>query len=102
MDLFDILAIVLTLTAGFSYLNYRFIRLPVTIGVMVIALVASLLLHGIDLLGYHVEAQAAGWLESIDFNKTLLHGMFEFFTLCRGLARHSQRPVQPEMGQLDP
>lgn len=37
MDLFDVLAIVLTLTAGFSYLNYRFIRLPVTIGVMVIA-----------------------------------------------------------------
>ena len=50
---------VLTLTAGFSYLNYRFIRLPVTIGVMVIALAGSLLLHGIDLLGYHVEALAA-------------------------------------------
>ncbi|MCY3728889.1 MAG: hypothetical protein OXF97_07845 [Nitrospira sp.] len=31
MDLFDILAIVLTLTAGFSYLNHKFIRLPVTI-----------------------------------------------------------------------
>ncbi|MDE0403957.1 MAG: hypothetical protein OXI53_01425 [Nitrospira sp.] len=27
MDLFDVLAIVLTLTAEFSYLNYRFIRL---------------------------------------------------------------------------
>ncbi|MYA28790.1 MAG: sodium:proton antiporter [Nitrospira sp. SB0672_bin_25] len=85
MDLFDILAIVLTLTAGFSYLNYRFIRLPVTIGVMVIALAGSLVLHGIDLLGYHVEAQAAGWLESIDFNKTLLHGMLSFLLFAGAL-----------------
>ena len=85
MDLFDILAIVLTLTAGFSYLNYRFVGLPVTIGVMVIALVVSLLLQGIDLLGFHLEEQAAGWLESIDFNKTLLHGMLSFLLFAGAL-----------------
>ena len=85
MDLFDILAIILTLTAGFSYLNYRFVGLPVTIGVMVIALVVSLLLQGIDLLGFHLEEQAAGWLESIDFNKTLLHGMLSFLLFAGAL-----------------
>ena len=36
MELFNILAIVITLTAGFSYINHRFIGLPVTIGVMLI------------------------------------------------------------------
>ncbi len=85
MDFFDILAIVLSLTAGFSYLNYRLIGLPVTIGVMVIALVASLLLHGIDLLGFHLEDQARVWLQAIDFNKTLLHGMLSFLLFAGAL-----------------
>ena len=86
MDLFDILAIVLTLTAGFSYLNYRFIRLPVTIGVMVIALVASLLLHGIDSSGIPFGGPSRqGGLESIDFNKTLLHGMLSFLLFAGAL-----------------
>ncbi len=85
MDLFDILAVVLTLTAGFSYLNCRFVGLPVTIGVMVIALAVSLLLQGIDLLGYHLEAHAAGWLQSIDFNQTLLHGMLSFLLFAGAL-----------------
>lgn len=85
MDLFDILAIVISLTAGFSYLNYRFIGLPVTIGVMIIALAASLLLHVIDLLGFHLEEHAAGWLQSIDFNKTLLHGMLSFLLFAGAL-----------------
>ena len=85
MDLFDILAIVMSLTAGFSYLNYRFIGLPVTIGVMVMALVVSLLLQGIDLLGFHLEDRAAGWLRSIDFNKTLLHGMLSFLLFAGAL-----------------
>ncbi len=85
MDFFDILATVLCLTAGFSYLNYRFIGLPVTIGVMAMALVASLLLHGIDVLGFHLEAQARAWLRSIDFNKTLLHGMLSFLLFAGAL-----------------
>ncbi len=85
MDFFDILAIMLSLTAGFSYLNHRVIGLPVTIGVMVIALAASLLLHGIDLLGFHLEDQARAWLHSIDFNKTLLHGMLSFLLFAGAL-----------------
>ena len=85
MDTFDIFAIVLSLTAGFSYLNHRVIGLPVTIGVMVIALVASLLLHGIDLLGFHLEHHARAWLQSIDFNKTLLHGMLSVLLFAGAL-----------------
>lgn len=85
MDVFEIFAIIISLTAGFSYLNYRILKLPVTIGVMVIALVTSLLLHGIDFLGFHLEEQAAAWLQSIDFNKTLLHGMLSFLLFAGAL-----------------
>ena len=41
MKLFNILAVLVTLSAAFSYFNYRYIRLPTTIGLMLIALVMS-------------------------------------------------------------
>lgn len=85
MELFDILAIVISLTAGFAYLNHRFIGLPVTIGVMVMALVFSLFLHSLNLLGFHFEDHAARWLSSIDFNKTLLHGMLSYLLFAGAL-----------------
>ncbi len=43
MGLFTILTIILTLTAIFSWLNYRFLRLPDVIGVMTMALLVSIL-----------------------------------------------------------
>ena len=85
MAFFDILAILITLTAGFCYINHRFIGLPVTIGVMMIALVASLFLHVIDMFGFHLEDVAESWLRTIDFNKTLLHGMLSFLLFAGAL-----------------
>ena len=43
MTLFELIAILLTLSAVFAYLNARYVHLPNTIGVMLISLVASLL-----------------------------------------------------------
>ena len=85
MTLFDILAILLTLTATFSYLNHRFIGLPITIGVMLIALSFSLLLQITHRFGIHLEQPAQAWLNSIDFNKTLLHGMLSFLLFAGAL-----------------
>ncbi|MDH3640209.1 MAG: hypothetical protein OES09_17345 [Gammaproteobacteria bacterium] len=44
MEILHLSAILITLAAVFSYLNHRFIGLPATIGVMLIALVFSLVL----------------------------------------------------------
>ncbi len=85
MEFFDILAIVMSLTAGFAYVNHRFIGLPVTIGVMVMALLASVLLQVIDLLGFHLGDHAARWLQAIDFNATLLHGMLSYLLFAGAL-----------------
>ena len=54
----ELSAIFISLTALLAYLNYRFIGLPPTIGVMATALVFSLLLHGLTVLGLpELEAQ---------------------------------------------
>ena len=46
MTIFQIIAILITFTAILSYLNFRYVKLPATIGVMLIALLLSLALIG--------------------------------------------------------
>ncbi len=85
MELFNIIAILITLAAVFSYINHRYIGLPVTIGVMLIALAMSLMLNLLGWFGLGVEQQAVIWLASIDFDKTLLHGMLSFLLFAGAL-----------------
>jgi CPA1 family monovalent cation:H+ antiporter len=85
VDLFNILAILITLAALFSYINFRYIGLPVTIGVMVIALSMSLILILLGSFGFGLERQAEALLQSIDFNRTLLHGMLSFLLFAGAL-----------------
>ena len=85
MDLFSIGAILITLAAVFSYINHRYIGLPVTIGVMLIALSMSLLLNLLGWFGLGVEQQAETWLAAVDFDKTLLHGMLSFLLFAGAL-----------------
>lgn len=85
MTLFDVIAVLLTLSALFSYLNHRFIKLPPTIGVMLIALLMSLLLLLLGQAGLHLNEQAARLLNSVDFNQTLLHGMLSFLLFAGAL-----------------
>ncbi|MBV1892042.1 MAG: sodium:proton antiporter, partial [Gammaproteobacteria bacterium] len=45
MRLFDIIAILISLSAVFSWLNYRVLKLPTAIGLMLSALLMSLVLQ---------------------------------------------------------
>jgi CPA1 family monovalent cation:H+ antiporter len=85
MKLFNILAVLITLSAIFSYINHRFIRLPTTIGIMVIALLVSLGLIILGPLGLGLEEAAHRLLNSIDFDETLLHGMLSFLLFAGAL-----------------
>jgi Na+:H+ antiporter len=85
MDLLNIITLVVTLTALFSYANHRYLGLPVTIGVMLVALLLSLALILLDALGLDMARQAESLLRSIDFNKALLHGMISFLLFAGAL-----------------
>ncbi len=86
MDLFNLSALLITITALFSYANYRYLRLPTTIGLMLISLAISLGLGVISYFsGNQLHDQAAEILKGIDFNKTLLHGMLSFLLFAGAL-----------------
>jgi monovalent cation:H+ antiporter, CPA1 family len=52
MDLLNLAAIFVTMAAVFAYFNYRFLRLPAAIGLMLISLVLSLATIAASLLGW--------------------------------------------------
>ena len=82
----DISAILITVSALFAYINHRFIGLPTTIGVMIIAMLMSLLVYLLGLLGFaDFSDQVRDLLSGIDFNKTLLHGMLSFLLFAGAL-----------------
>jgi len=85
MTIFQVIALLVTLTALFSYVNFRFIKLPPTIGVMLITLVVSLGLIGIGHFNPAVHRAATDWLKGIDFNRALMQGMLSFLLFAGAL-----------------
>ena len=85
MDLFQIIATLLTVAALFSYLNHRFLRLPSTIGLMLIGLAFSLALIAVGNAFPGVERTAVRLLEKIDFDRTLMEGLLGFLLFAGAL-----------------
>ena len=77
MDLLQIASLLIVLAAGFGTLNYWFLKLPSAIGILIVALVASLCVMATDWvwpgLGMADAVRAA--VTSVDFSEALLEGM---------------------------
>jgi len=85
VSLIHTLTILICLAALFSYVNHRLLKLPITIGLMAVALVFSLVLLGLGKLGFGVEAKAQRFIGAIDFNEALMHGMLGFLLFAGSL-----------------
>jgi CPA1 family monovalent cation:H+ antiporter len=85
LGFFEIAAVLVTVAAVAAYLNYRFLRLPNTIGIMVITLAVSLVVILISSAGLPLESTAAEVLAVIDLEETLLHGMLGFLLFAGAL-----------------
>ena len=76
MSALDLATILLVLAAVFSFLNYRYLKLPTAIGVMLIALVLSLTLIALGHLGVPgIETFARDTVARVEFGEALLEGM---------------------------
>ncbi len=85
MTLFQISSLLLSFAAIFAYINYRYIKLPTTIGIMLLSLVLSLALIAFGKLGFTIDDHAIKIVNSIDFNQALLHGMLSFLLFAGAL-----------------
>jgi CPA1 family monovalent cation:H+ antiporter len=86
MSLFGALSLLVVVAALFSFLNYRFLRLPSAIGVMLLVLAGSLALLAASAAGLPVRPFALDVLARLDFRELVLNGMLAFLLFAGSLA----------------
>ena len=87
MTSLGLFAIFLSLSALFGVVNNRTLRLPRTIGVLVIALLVSLVLLAADpwIPGYDLRSMSRGLLGTVDLPQALLNGVLSFLLFAGAL-----------------
>ncbi|MEX6504755.1 cation:proton antiporter [Jiella sp. M17.18] len=80
LSVFDLISILLVITAVFAWINHRLIRLPHTIGLLVVGLGASLLLIAVDFAvpNTGLYENLTSFIRQIDFRSAVLDGMLAF------------------------
>lgn len=76
--MFQSFTLILSIAALFSYINYRWLKLPATIGLMIMAVVTSFLIIGLESLFPDVSSFFCQILLNIDFKTILLDVMLSF------------------------
>lgn len=85
MSLFDMVAILITLAASFSLINYKTIKLPNGIGIMLIGLLMSIALIVLTKIGWFSTDSILHIFKEIDFNQAVLNGMLSFLLFAGAL-----------------
>jgi len=79
MSLLTLSSLLITVSALFAYVNYRTLKLPTTIGIMVISLLFSVVLVVLGKFGFSSGVDYARDIVSqIEFDEALLNGMLAF------------------------
>src|SRR6185437_9725981 len=78
-------AVLLTCAAIGAYINYKFLRLPATVGLMVVALIISFGILGLGRLGWINLAEIRSFIDGINFSGLFLHGMLSFLLFAGAL-----------------
>ncbi len=85
MDIFTIITILIVLSALFAYINTKFLKLPFTIGLMIIAICFTLVIIVLGYFEHWILDEAKLLIESIDFKTVLLEVMLSFLLFAGAL-----------------
>ena len=88
---FDLLALLLVISAILAYLNYRVLKLPLTVGLLVGAGAGALALIALDAIvpGLSLKPAIRSLVSSINFPATLLNGFLAFLLFAGALQVNS-------------
>jgi CPA1 family monovalent cation:H+ antiporter len=88
MELYYSFSVLIVISAVFAYINARFLKLPASIGVMVIALMVSLGLLATDNIFPHTFDRITTLLNSIDLTEILMGAMLNFLLFAGAIHIH--------------
>jgi CPA1 family monovalent cation:H+ antiporter len=98
MDLFLIIALLVIVSALYSYINARFLKLPGTIGIMALAIIGSILTIAIDNLDPNIARYLTMLAKHINFSATVLNIMLGFLLFANAFnlnVRKLKREMRP-------
>ncbi len=85
MDIYHIITVLIILAAAFGYINHKFIKLPDTIGIMLISLIASLVVIIIERTYPTFFTAELNYIKTIDFNAIVLKVMLSFLLFAAAI-----------------
>ena len=85
MSVFAIASVLIVIAALFGYVNTRFLKLPNTIGLMLITIVMTLLVLAISYFDTTLLEQEKLFISQIDFQSVLLDVMLSFLLFAGAL-----------------
>lgn len=85
MDLLQLITLLLVISAGVSYLNQRFVKLPGTIGVVAISVAVSIVIVVIGKTNNELSDKIRDVTASMDFSRILLDVMLGFLLFASAL-----------------
>lgn len=91
MDYYSIASILVVLSALFGYINVRFFKLPITIGLMLITIIFTLVVLIIGQFDDTLLIQEKAFISSIDFESVLLDIMLSFLLFAGALHTNFQQ-----------
>lgn len=85
MDYFSVATILVVISALFGYINVRFFKLPITIGLMIITLLFTLIVLGVAQFDDTLLQSEKAFISNIDFKTVLLDIMLSFLLFAGAL-----------------
>lgn len=85
MDYYSVASILIVLSALFGYINVRFLKLPITIGLMVITIVFTIVIVAIGQFDDSLMIREREFISNIDFETLLLEVMLSFLLFAGAL-----------------
>lgn len=85
MEVYDIITILIVLAALFGYINHRFIKLPDSIGIMLLSLFASLFTIGLGIIFPEFFGRIIEAIRTVDFQEVVLKIMLSFLLFAAAI-----------------
>jgi len=92
MELYYSFSVLIVLASFFAYLNLRYLKLPSTIGIMIIAMFSSIVLVITGSLFPKLFGHFSTLLQDVDFTEVLMGAMLNFLLFAGAI--HINRPDQ--------
>lgn len=85
MTMFQGVGLLFTLIAIFGVINHRYLKLPDTIGITAVGLLACLAVSGLSFSHPEMVVHAQQLVKNIDFNDIVFHGLLSFLLFAAAL-----------------